>query len=563
MKDKQEEEETDREHQQIRKKAEVAQEKAREAQKYAAEMQKKQEEEEKIKQEEIDKKAEAKKRSDEARLKALEEARQEEELKRKKEEARRKADLAQSKKLENEEKVKREEERVKALKEEEAKQKQETEKQRRKSRIEVSTDDKEEMKDDIVMESVRRKISNMAVPAQPQQAQPVRPQLPMQDNLPYLKTRQDEDITSAVSVDKVDHGDTSAVIKPTEGTASKKTSFSGAKRPVDLPAVDDASLAETLRKNQLLQEERQKEAERSTLEGQRIKKANEEHQLLKDAKQLAKQKEEDRLLAWEKRIIEERKARQEAEDQRERVRKQADTMRKKQEEEEEKARFEREAARERAREELRKCKESPYIPTATQDDKENIPKVRSRDKTLNDDIPTVDEAKRKAVYESVKNSTETDSAHKKEAESKIKSSQKASEEAEAVKHRIETNLTKESKATVSSRPYSMYEPASPVYYSLDSAVRRNSKDSPISYTRRNRDDDLADEIEAIRLAADLSSRRMLAEQRPGSSATTSSSASSRARIRALLDKQKTQREEEDKSRSDRRDETNKFLWLYR
>ena len=49
-----------------------------------------------------------------------------------------------------------------------------------------------------------------------------------------------------------------------------------------------------------------------------------------------------------------------------------------------------------------------------------------------------------------------------------------------------------------------------------------------SAVRRARDDDLADEIEAIRLAADLSSRRLLQEQK-GSSATTSSSTSSRAR----------------------------------
>ena len=69
--------------------------------------------------------------------------------------------------------------------------------------------------------------------------------------------------------------------------------------------------------------------------------------------------------------------------------------------------------RERAREELRKCKESPYIPNKTQDDKENLPVARTRDTALNDDIPSADEAKRKAVYESVKNNTEADSAHKK------------------------------------------------------------------------------------------------------------------------------------------------------
>ena len=61
-------------------------------------------------------------------------------------------------------------------------------------------------------------------------------------------------------------------------------------------------------------------------------------------------------------------------------------------------------------------------------------------------------------------------------------------------------------------------------------------------------EDLADEIEAIRLAADISSRRMLADQlREGAVGGNSSSggaaggSSSRLRIRALLDKQKFQR----------------------
>ena len=51
----------------------------------------------------------------------------------------------------------------------------------------------------------------------------------------------------------------------------------------------------------------------------------------------------------------------------------------------------------------------------------------------------------------------------------------------------------------------------------------------ISLCRRDREDDLADEIEAIRLAADLTSRRLMAEQKGGTGGTTSSSASSRAR----------------------------------
>ena len=76
-----------------------------------------------------------------------------------------------------------------------------------------------------------------------------------------------------------------------------------------------------------------------------------------------------------------------------------------------------------------------------------------------------------------------------------------------------------------------------VYYGMGSTARRSSKD--IDYKRESIiNDDLADEIEAIRLAADFTSRRLLNEQkREGGSAASSS----RQRIRALLDKQKTQR----------------------
>ena len=59
------------------------------------------------------------------------------------------------------------------------------------------------------------------------------------------------------------------------------------------------------------------------------------------------------------------------------------------------------------------------------------------------------------------------------------------------------------------------------------------------YSRREVDDDLADEVEAIRLAADLNSRRLLAEQRK--EAGGGGGSLSRTRIRALLDKQRTQR----------------------
>ena len=54
--------------------------------------------------------------------------------------------------------------------------------------------------------------------------------------------------------------------------------------------------------------------------------------------------------------------------------------------------------------------------------------------------------------------------------------------------------------------------AGPVYYGRGSTARRdsatNTKDA-----RDNINDDLADEVEAIRLAADFSSRRLMSEQK--------------------------------------------------
>ena len=80
----------------------------------------------------------------------------------------------------------------------------------------------------------------------------------------------------------------------------------------------------------------------------------------------------------------------------------------------------------------------------------------------------------------------------------------------------------------------------PSYYGLASTARRESGELEReggSYIN----DDLADEVEAIRLAADFSSRKLLSEQkrdRRDSLAVTPASAS-RMRIRAILDKQKT------------------------
>ena len=128
----------------------------------------------------------------------------------------------------------------------------------------------------------------------------------------------------------------------------------------------------------------------------------------------------------------------------------------------------------------------------------------------------------------------------------------------------------------------------PSYYGLASSARRESCDvdgragevSSSSYVN----DDLADEVEAIRLAADFASRKLLGEQkrdRRESLAVTPASAS-RMRIRAILDKQKTLKvispdisqsaveilsfqEDEEKSRREKREsqDISKFLWVYR
>ena len=82
-----------------------------------------------------------------------------------------------------------------------------------------------------------------------------------------------------------------------------------------------------------------------------------------------------------------------------------------------------------------------------------------------------------------------------------------------------------------------------VYYGINSTARRSSQDwggaGGVKKDINVINDDLADEIEAIRLAADFSSRRMLNDQKK--EPTTGSASSSRLRIRALLDKQTKQR----------------------
>lgn len=116
-----------------------------------------------------------------------------------------------------------------------------------------------------------------------------------------------------------------------------------------------------------------------------------------------------------------------------------------------------------------------------------------------------------------------------EAESAVAASHRAAEEVKEVKTRIEASLESSGRG----------ERDGPVYYGMDSTARRSSHDVG-GHKTSIVNDDLADEIEAIRLAADFSSRRMLNEQRKDSTGGSSAS-SSRLRIRALLDKQTKQR----------------------
>ena len=150
-----------------------------------------------------------------------------------------------------------------------------------------------------------------------------------------------------------------------------------------------------------------------------------------------------------------------------------------------------------------------------------------------------------------------------------------------MKTRIEANMERSGRG----------EQEGPVYYGMNSTARRSSQDCGGAGAKKDINvinDDLADEIEAIRLAADFSSRRMLNDQKKES--TTGSASSSRLRIRALLDKQTKQRvgisrlqtcfkpanciydgnksflqEEDDKVRQQKREsqDMSKFMWVYR
>ena len=115
-----------------------------------------------------------------------------------------------------------------------------------------------------------------------------------------------------------------------------------------------------------------------------------------------------------------------------------------------------------------------------------------------------------------------------------------------MRQEVESSTSKSSKPTLNS-----LEEGGPVYYGLGSTARRESKDLDGKVRDSYINDDLADEVEAIRLAADFSSRRLMSEQKRDSrrdSVAVSAASASRLRIRALLDKQKTSRVRKFKNR---------------
>ena len=134
----------------------------------------------------------------------------------------------------------------------------------------------------------------------------------------------------------------------------------------------------------------------------------------------------------------------------------------------------------------------------------------------------------------------------KEAESVVVAARKAREEAMNAKQKIESGL---SGSRVSSLETDCDQGA--VYYGTASTAHRSSTDIEASRQTNYIDDDLADEVEAIKLAADFSSRRLLSEQKRDQrdSVHITPATSSRLRIRQLLDKHKNMR-------------VSKFSWLW-
>merc|ERR1719228_554343 len=245
------------------------------------------------------------------------------------------------------------------------------------------------------------------------------------------------------------------------------------------------------------------------------------------------------------------------------ARKKAEELRQSEAEEEEAGRRARELQRKQALEELQRVKRLSQVAISdlknlsNTEDKENIPESQTSELLPADSVQqrSKEEQKRLSTYNAVRNLDEIDTAYVKEAESVVAASRKAREEALNAKQRIESNMSQLRLSTLEG------DDQGAVYYGLGSTARRSSKD----IENKNEtviNDDLADEVEAIRLAADFTSRRMLNEQKKD---VGSAASSSRLRIRALLDKQKTQRDEDEKVRKEKREsqDISKFLWIYR
>lgn len=332
----------------------------------------------------------------------------------------------------------------------------------------------------------------------------------------------------------------------------------------------------TIDEKQIIQDQIQK-SERKKEDQQKLaielkKKKEKEETLLKHEQERKQRKEmeEKRLALWEKQRQEEKEAKRKREEAKELSRKAAEEIRQKELEDEEAGRRAREMQRKQALEELHRVRRRSQIlktelENKEEEDKENVPKSSLDNPADVVQKIATEENKRLSSYAAVKSQDDVDSLHVKEAESIAAAGRKAREEAVTIAKRIESSVaadkTNESTAASAKKSSVAADDQGAIYYGAGSAARRSSKDVGRDSCVIN--EDLADEVEAIRLAADFSSRRLLQEQRKESGATGAST--SRLRIRALLDKQKNQREEEDKIRKEKREsqDVSKFLWVYR
>ena len=197
-------------------------------------------------------------------------------------------------------------------------------------------------------------------------------------------------------------------------------------------------------------------------------------------------------------------------------------MRRREEEEEEAGRRARELHRKQALEELQRFKRKSQAEVKEASDKENIPKKNAEDKKL-------------PSFNTTKGVEVTDSSQMKVRHLQIDLLLSCALQ-EVVRDSLPSRQERSRMSLLESE-----DSEGPIYYGLGSAARRESKDLDSRVRDSYINDDLADEVEAIRLAADFSSRKLLSEQkreRRESLGVTPASAS-RMRIRAILDKQRT------------------------